>query len=403
MGVPIVFPTFCHVSEFGRRGYERLDTMISMSLPLTLWAPSLKLASHYSTGQIDADSLVRLVDRGAVRIAGREDWIKNGIKRRDRAKEWEGADWTEQDSRIERIAAADEGIRQETARRVQIVADEDGYDRADAFLQVRPDAIPKISRMIQNGKIPDGSRERIERNQLTGYKAAREVLRDARNHGRAIADTASKVPFLSLEYGNFIDLVNECDDPIVYESERRLRSTKEFAKKTLNLLDDLGAFGQPNLEKFAGSAAHHELANWIGEMAEIVQDRNVGDIEGLILESLRKDIDENFPQFSISGAPAAYEAFKNELPFETFGILYELLACAANPRDPWHLGSATLVVIRYGYRLLSSFGFVPMGYSGMNWPFFYVFGRKPRINDLEKFQHYLKVRQQNLRRTTTDN
>src|SRR5437899_779197 len=149
MATPHVFPTFCHISEFGERGYKRLDTMISMSLPLTLWAPSMKIASRYSTEQTNPPVLLRLLDLGVVRIAGRDDWINNGPKRRLRAKMWEGAEWTQEDSAIQRIAAADRNLQPENSRRVQEVADEDGYDHADEFLQARPDAMQEIYRLIE--------------------------------------------------------------------------------------------------------------------------------------------------------------------------------------------------------------------------------------------------------------
>ena len=388
-----VFPTFCHISEFGDRAYNRLDTMISLSFPLTLWAPSWNFIEAHANEQVSASVVCKLVEKGLIRIAGREFWINNRKRRQERAKEWEGAQWTTYDERIQSIAVEDQDTRPEQARRVQIVADEDGYPRADEFLSNRPEAIESISRLIRNKKIPQGTQERIEREGLTGFQAAREVLRDARNHGRAIGDTGARVPFLSLDYGRFVGLINEIDEPLVITtSERRVRSIRELAQKTLDLLDDLASFGQPNLSTFAGSSAHYELASWMAEITEVVKDKNVSDIEQLVLESLRRDIDKNFPEIPTFDIREVHEKLENQEMTEVLSRIFELLACAVHPGDLWHLGGAIFVSLRFGYNLLISFNFVPADYAGMNWLFLYVFGRRPRLRDLELFRHYLEIR-----------
>jgi hypothetical protein len=385
-----VFPTFCHISEFRAQGYPRLDTMICLSSPLTLWSPSLSFVQQYKNDQIDADQLCRLVERGVVRIAARQDWIENGERRQQLAKiEFTGAEWTEYDARILDIAKKDAG-KEPSAARVQIARKEDGYDVADTFLARRPEAVDNICRLVKEKKVPAGTLERIEIRALTGPQAAREVLRDARNHGRAIKDTGSELPFLSIEYGEFIKLIGEVDEPIaVATTERNRRSAKEVARQTMDLLDNLASMQQPNLEAFAGSAAHKQLAGWMAQRADDARGKDVSDIESLILRSLKSDVDDHFPSLSVLELPAI------KADAELVKLLAEiiaLLAFALNPRDPWHITGAAFVALRLAHRLLIAFDFAGPHYEGMNWPFLYAFGHRPRGRDLEAFQAYLQRR-----------
>ncbi len=386
------FPTFCHISEFRDQGYPRLDTMICLSSPLTLWAPSLHLVEKHQNEQVNAELLCRLVENGVVRIAAREAWINNGARRRKQAAdgEFEGATWTTYDERIQRIAAEDQNVRPKRNARVQIADEETGYERAEKFLSEHPEAIERVSRLLKDKKVPAGTVERIEQRSLVGFQAAREVLRDASNHGCAITDTGSEVPFLSLEYGEFMKLINEIDEPLpVTASDRRLRSVREVAEQTLDLLDDLAVFGHQKLEKFAGSHTHKKLAEWMAARAEDAKDKNVTDIEALILSSLHRDVDANFPELL---TPNLREIYRSGELTEVLSRSFELLATAVHPTDPWHLAGALLVVLRLGHGLLVRFNFAPPYYKGMNWPFLYAFGRKPRLMEINDFRSYLERR-----------
>jgi len=384
------FPTFCHISEFGERAYRRLTAMAAVSRPLTLWSPSLQEAGSWPSGQLDAKVLVNLVanptepGRTGIRIAGREDWIYNGPRRRSRAEKWPGAAWTPWDAQIRDIAECDKN-EDDNRKRVLVVGEADGYDRADEFLDSRPNVGDAIGVFIaRGGKIPEGTRERIVEQNLVGWRAAREVLRDARNHGRAIKDTASKVPFLTLEYARFIDLMNQLDDPIeVIPTVKQIRSTKAVIEATLDLLDELQKLGRPDIAKLLSSKAHAKMAKWMNGMVEYSDGKNVSDIDRFVLDEFSRAIERESPSRS------PLETLED---FHVYGsILFEAVRLALHPWEALEYFGMGFAVKEHGRSLLARLG-VASPYNEMLWVFLYVFGHPPNAQEAETVRYYLELR-----------
>jgi hypothetical protein len=395
MAIQSVFPTFCHISEFGPEAYRKLSVMAALSRPLVLWAPSISELDATANCHVDAAKLLRLLEKppqpgqSGIRIAGRKDWLYNGPRRQKRSGDWDGARWTKEDEAIKTIARDDEKEPRDK-QRVMIIDEEDGYDRADEFLGAHPESSEKISHLVLKGRIPPGTRQRIESQKLTGAVAAREVLRDARNHGKAIRDTGTKLPFLTLEYARFIELINEMDDPLDDLSPRLIetRSFKVFARTTLDLLEELSKLGRPDVELLIASPAHQKMAEWMDHMLVFARGKKTGEIERLMLEELCRDVGKEFPKLR-----PQIDVVDD---FHLFGQLFlELVLVTCDPFDAWGWGRLAFAIKEHGRKLLARFGYVT-NFDEMQWLFLYVFGHRPNNREAEMVHHLLKTKVRNM-------
>jgi hypothetical protein len=121
------FPTFCHINDHGIRAYRHLHRMVATSLPLNLWSPSSSYLKDPSC-RLSPDEFVTLIEKGLVRVAGRERWLLDRGWR-DRHP-FPGAAWDPRlDGAIRDIALADLQLP-EAQRRVLVAPDEVGLEKA---------------------------------------------------------------------------------------------------------------------------------------------------------------------------------------------------------------------------------------------------------------------------------
>src|SRR5205085_3448032 len=116
----------------------------------------------------------------------REEWFdKNSRNRRD----WSGAHWLD-DFDDEILAILRERENAPLGQRsVRIVEKEDGYDWAEAYLNRKPDRVVEtVTKLIRERKVPHGVMDKSLRSLEHGNEreAVKTVLRDLRNHVRAI-------------------------------------------------------------------------------------------------------------------------------------------------------------------------------------------------------------------------
>src|SRR5258708_23032304 len=122
-----VFSTFCHINDYEKAGYASLHRMIVSSFPLVLWGPSGRLLQTYYDKQIcriSPQQFLTYVEKGFIRIIGRENWILDKNYRQNYP--WEGGRWLDSfDDAIKSIYLNQETVP-EDERIVSVVEGEDG-------------------------------------------------------------------------------------------------------------------------------------------------------------------------------------------------------------------------------------------------------------------------------------
>lgn len=184
---------FWHFNESDLEYVGMLPSALSFCSELTVWAPSgvlIQSAFDQGMSKIDSDDFVDLVESGDLRIAAREDWLLNGDKRKD--NRWEGAKWTaEFDGAILRIFEEDDDKQ---IKRVVAQGPEKGVAAAEQALSERNEQYVLAERLLSEGKVAKGTRQRIERGlQATSgdwktnphAMSIKMVIRDAANHEAA--------------------------------------------------------------------------------------------------------------------------------------------------------------------------------------------------------------------------
>ena len=273
--------TFCHISDVGEFGYQRLHRMITVSWPLTLWSPSSVLLNSRGC-RVTPKEFVKLIEDGVIRIIGREPWILDRTFRNNHP--WPGAKW---DSYVEgaiRDIYFKDNLSPGTGRtRVTVAPSESGKEWAEGFLSEHPEQIAFWSHILNGPRsaeqIPPGTLDALRRMNADAYMAAEYVLRTARNHGKAMLDAGADVDFMlrpaDAEFMKVLasaqvgDSVSASRVPIPRSSLDDQRASR-LAAQLLEILAWLDAVrGRRSLKKFVKSGGHAQLASWFASFASL--------------------------------------------------------------------------------------------------------------------------------------
>jgi hypothetical protein len=298
-----IFPTFCHVSDYDEQGFSLIPQMIESSYPLTLWAPpGATLNEYFNHGDcsISPEELIRFVEKGIVQIIGRENWLLDEQYRQKYADDHPFAKWYNNfDGALKSIWREQQSIP-EHERSVRIAPEEDGWKWADALLQAEPERIDSLWERIKKKQIPPVSLKRI---QIKGYgekdkyDAVRQVLRDARNHTRAIDESEAELPFLLDEKdGNFFRFLEKSGRTKSHynrspQKGMHLQFTEAFTNEVHRLIERLKHPEKVySLGQFVGSEAHKDMANWLHSTAQLAELYSRRDLRKFMVGQLRRDI-----------------------------------------------------------------------------------------------------------------
>ncbi|WP_448625827.1 hypothetical protein [Geodermatophilus sp. URMC 64] len=377
------FRTFCHVSEYGVEGYANLHRMIAVSSPLVLWAPSSAFLAQPSC-RVPPHDFLDYVDRGLIKVIGREHWLLGREQRRDAS--WVGASWDDYLDKALRTMAVGDQFCPVSERRVIIAEPEGGKEFAERELEENGRLVELITAMVtdaeRRAEIPVGVLEAADK--LTGRPdtLAFQVLRDAYNHVNAVAEAQSQAPFLlQPRESRFVTLMAELTQdrlgsaiPRTPSIGRTLSDAElaEFTREILRLLEHLDAARRTSLRDFMDGEGHRQLAGWVGEIfAELVA---VGatDVRGAVLRRVQHDFDKGELQ---DGPPGALRRALEVAGRASFvGGVGEVLATGQLSA----LGALGLLVGLFqevGAPIAERLGFVPASYTGEQWPFLYTFGK----------------------------
>jgi hypothetical protein len=381
-----IFPTFCHISDYGDQGYGTLHRMMATSLPLILWAPSsLEIDRSFanSKSRLDSRALLRYIETGLVQVMGREEWILSKGFRDKRP--WPGAKWNPAfDRALQSICRSDESLPEES-RRVRVVEEEDGKEWAAQYIDEHPQEIQKIWTLIQTGQVPQGS---LEKAKLFGperrHEAAQIVLRDARNHSRAIELSGAKRPFLDIHDGHFFGLL---ESPLERASDHSAQpSASEEHLQIWPILESLLVRlewrpRERTLTKYLGSEAHIELVKYYSKISERAQNSMPEYLDMFLLEDILDKVTSGTKRdwktaLGIPFGSVEKSAFAGSLVLELAGL-------AVDPTQVSQIASVGLMVVAIGTGVSRKLGLLRPNYEGPHWPFLYAFGHQPSRREID--------------------
>jgi hypothetical protein len=374
------FRTFCHISEYGSDGYQNLHRMIAASNALVLWSPSSALLSSDGC-KVGEREFVDYVTAGHVRVLGRESWL---ISRRFRDNHpWaEGARWIPLvDDEIRRIAEED-ATKPTQERRVLIAPAEGGKEWAEQYVVENPSVLKAVERVVQRGAgvkdLPAGVLETALRYSSDPRGAAVQVLRQAYNHGDAIATSGATAPFfLADQDSKFLRWIGEFDgsgEPRPIKRRRRTahQDYARLADQLVDLLRTLDLVGDVHdLHRFVGSEGHAQLANWYARICECATVEDPRSIEGKLYRELQRDLDDA----RLSNTMRSWLTKKEAAAELSLGLSVNVAGLAFDGATALSVAGVLLGALPVGKGLLKRLGFIAADYSGNQWPFLYTFGR----------------------------
>jgi len=410
-----LFPTFCHLSEYGEQSFTNLHRLLAISSPLVVWAPSgREIDASYQRGMspINSKQFLELVDRGHIQVVGREEWLLNQSFR-DRHPREEAHWYPEFDQVIKERWYA-------SGTEVRVMPPERGYEYAEKIVGRPQNEIPKrriynrIIRMYNetlfdpsHPKIPLGTMQKAARvsagiqnsnmkrkEGLQRRAIALEVLRDARNHLDAVSDSDSDLPFWSLDDGEFIGLLDGTTGEFREEQKDVDPGTRSFAvdylKQSIEMLASLestnksGSFtlrSYENISRYLGSEMQIEASKWFKHHAVASRKLDLtGDkIQDYFLLSLKDGLKADLP----SRKSLTYAFQIDRKRFERIIGQLSLLVTFIGFYSGWvgfdptadaaiELASILLFLIPVVKREV-----IPVTYEGFRWPFMYAFGSRP--------------------------
>lgn len=388
---------FCHISDYEARGYAALHRMVATSQPIVLWAPSFAyLETLHGNGQarVSPEDLLRWVEADHVRVIGREKWLLNESWRAAAAEErWEGYAWTSADAALKSIAKNDESAGD--AARVRVVEDEDGLKIAEREIESDEAIVDEVFGLFADQRVPIGSLQRATRalSEVAGlfdpsavYRpehkevVAREVIRDARNHARAIELAGVDLPFLDHSDGAFFDVITHRRGSASLSrgslpDDKAAAAAAVFTMRTL--LQQLEEVGQrPLMSGFIGSDDHKELARMVGVFARKIRECEIMAPEIFILGELEDSIKKSLSPEKWSetlGIPAT----NMEKTVFTAGTATTAWGFAVDPTGALSIAGLLIALYPIVAGVSRRLGIAPLVDAENHWMYMYAFGKPP--------------------------
>ncbi|GLZ34363.1 hypothetical protein Lesp02_65500 [Lentzea sp. NBRC 105346] len=367
------FRTFCHISDYGSDGYANLHRLIATSSPLVLWAPSSQLL-HDPRCRITPEAFVRYVERGAVRIIGRENWLLDKEFRDEHR--WPGARWDHTvDAAIRSIALHDQSLPP-SRRRVTIAPDEQGLTRATEHVEQHPEVIESLREALTTGanELPLGVVQHASRYLSDPRDLAINILRPAYNHLDAIAMSETRAPFfLSRKESRFHELLSTLQEPgpAAPPKHHDAEVLADLTVQVLDLMRHLDRLRESSLDGFVDGEGHELLTRWLSAVCEDVSRLPPDSVRGAVVRRLRDEFDRGRLRDGwrdIAGSLEGVVSGAGLTSAVTEVLVQQLGVFTA-------IGLATgAVTMAHG--LMQKLGHAKVPYEGASqWPFLYAFGK----------------------------
>jgi len=175
---------FCHASDHLEATWRHLPTLLLLSKPLVLWAPSAtSIVQAFERGEsvIGLNGIIELLEAGHVEIHAREGWFDPQRRKSEGFRD--GGTWTNFDEtlfqKFRRHGSGFDGLYAHP--------NGSGDAWADKQIESNSDAYKTALELAAAGKTIRGTEEKAQRfGSGTQHDIARVALRDAKNHVEAL-------------------------------------------------------------------------------------------------------------------------------------------------------------------------------------------------------------------------
>jgi hypothetical protein len=412
------FPTFCHIGEYDKDGYEKLHRMLAMSQPLILWAPTSSQLEDEKC-RIPPRAFLDYVEEGRIRVMAREKWLTEP-EFRDRLafkadRPYPAARWDKNfDGELKRICEQ-HASRPEEERHVLASPKEGGWEWAEKYLESKPEQIARWRRIARSekpeDKVPAGTLQAAFR--YAGddpAKFAQAILRDAYNHGDAIKQSGADVPFLlSATDRRFLDILGETADPerrsANQSKDRRARAglaapsaahppidetSAELARQLLDLLKvfDIGAPAarrSRNLARFLHGDGHRQLVGWLSQLCGYLKQVDAGNLDNAVVVALQADLrgaELPKPLRDMIRHPVAASA-------GAIALATTVMSYIVDPTGALATTGLLAAAVQGSGGMFRDLGYIPASFAGPQWPFLYTYGSQARKQQIANMLNML--------------
>jgi hypothetical protein len=358
---------------------------------------------------------LRYVEERQIRVFGRYEWLYEPKWRN--SQRWPETSWDQEiDGKIRSICDEDSG-KPKNERRVVVVPPEQGYDFADAYLDKYPEEVARWQRILVNKKsrqaIPGGTREAALRDVDEPALAARRILRDAYNHGQAIAYSEANAPLIVQHtHTQFLRILADAPplrDEADASSVVTMRESQQVSKPTdlqlsivtaqlLEILAELDIHARDrgevdSLDRFIRGQGRRDLMRWLEGICALLKQTQARELNRLLLNQLRSDLKDS--RFSNIMEGIAHK--KDEATLAVVGMASTVLGLATDPASLAALNSAGVATLMgltasaypVGKGLMRQLGYAPAEFTGPQWPFLYTYGTRARRRQLKQLRYVL--------------
>ncbi|MEU8898124.1 hypothetical protein AB0C65_19855 [Nocardia sp. NPDC048505] len=365
---------------------------MSISRPLNLWAPS-SVVIESSDCPISVKSFLRYVDNGYIRIFGRSEWLNEPAHRA--SSRWPGSRWTDAfDNPIREFCRRDSALPLES-RRVVTAPPESGWEWARSYLAAHPGEAGRWARLARSkagaASIPPGTREPALAAGDDESEIAARILRDAHNHGMAIADSGFAAPFLLPGvHKKFLDILAKApshtprpapESPDPPSVDIRYSGLGMQMLEVLKFLDIHARrnTGSGRIESFIGSEGHDMLVAWMARVYNMLQSSGGRTVDGIIMRELEAEL----RQIRYIRPLRSFMDKKDEATVGAVSFASAMVGLATGPVDTTifetAVGFATIAGVAtaaypIGRGLAREIGWAPADFKGIQWPFLYTYG-----------------------------
>jgi len=385
---------FSHINELRQDGFPALRTLVLASRKVVLWAPSasymLELCGRDPMAP-SPEELLQYIELGEVQVVGREWWIRNDKQRQDR--DWVHTRWVSSfDDKI--LEWWHEDARLGKARqKARVIAVEDETGTSWAQGQIDSGRYDVEALLLTVERSLPGYQDKANRFD-TAHDKAVSVLRDARNHAIAFAQSGADRNFGSpqdevllsvmeqVEPGGVPRLTSPYSVPVdpaavigaiaqvfdrVRDCRRPCQSGLEARKRTEALLAD-----RPELER---------LREWVNQCDKLAMAvRRDSDLAGDFAADLERELRR--AGVSSSLARALMSSRHLEAPELAADIMFAAAAVmTGTPVAHVTVKTLALPAMRW---VLEKLGWIDERFMGPRWPFYLAEASGARTRQLRE-------------------
>lgn len=251
--------------------------------------------------------------------------------------------------------------------------------------------------------IPGGTREAALRDIDQPALAVRRIIRDAYNHGQAVAYSGADAPVLVQQiHRDYLRIladapIGETDAPgglgVPAGEQASGRVNLHLSDVTGQLLEILGELDihardrgdVDSLDRFIHGQGRKDLMLWMGRICTLLKQTHPRELNGLLIDQLRSDL--GAARFSNIMEGLLHR--KDESTLTVVGMASTMLGLSTDPAGVATLMGVAASVYPLGKGLMRQLGYAPSGFTGPQWPFLYTYGTLAKRKQLKQLRYVL--------------